>query len=84
MQETIHLNKLDLNVCDIQNAYLTMDSQEKVRYPAGPEFVAEKGTIMLMKKELYGLKLSGAAFRAKLANKLHYMGYSASRADPDV
>ena len=33
---------------------------------------------------LYGLKSSGAAFRANLAGVLHDIGYTPSKSDPDV
>ena len=39
---------------------------------------------MIVKKALYGLKGSGAAFRAHLAEKLHDIGFIPTRADPDV
>ena len=39
---------------------------------------------MLVKKALYGLKSSGAAFRAHLAETLDTMGYRPTYADPDV
>jgi hypothetical protein len=39
---------------------------------------------MLVKKALYGLKSSGAAFRAFLAETLDAMGYRPTHADPDV
>ena len=39
---------------------------------------------MIVKMALYGLKSSGAAFRAKLAGVLHDIGYIPSKADPDV
>ena len=39
---------------------------------------------MIVKMALYGLKSSGAAFRAKLAGVLHDIGYTPSKADPDV
>ena len=56
------LNDLNILSCDIQNAYLMADCQEKIYILAGPEFGSESGCIMLVKKVLYGLKLSGAAF----------------------
>ena len=71
-------------VCDIQNAYLTADCSEKIWMHAGAEFSSESGSIMIVKKALYGLKGSGAAFRAHLAEKLHDIGLIPSRADPDV
>ena len=39
---------------------------------------------MIIKRALYGLKSSGAAFRAKLADCIWDMGYQPSKADPDV
>ena len=39
---------------------------------------------MIVKMALYGLKSSGAAFRAKLAGVLHDLGYMPTKADPDV
>ena len=78
------LNELSVMACDIQSAYLTADCREKVWTHAGPEFGSECGSIMIVKKALYGLKGSGAAFRAHLAEKLHDIGFIPTRADPDV
>ena len=39
---------------------------------------------MVVKMALYGLKSSGAAFRAKLASNLHDMSYTPSKLDPYV
>ena len=39
---------------------------------------------MAVKMALYGLKSSGAAFRAKLKSILHDIGYTPSKVDPDV
>ena len=78
------LNGLEVMACDIQNAYLTADCREKIWTRAGPEFGSESGTIMLICKALYGLKSSGAAFRAHLAETLYDIGFVPTRADPDV
>ena len=78
------LNGLDIKACDIQNAYLTADCREKIYTIAGPEFGSERGSIMIVKKALYGLKSSGAAFRALLAERLYEIGFIPSKADPDV
>ena len=78
------LNGLNIMACDIQNAYLTADCHEKIWTIAGPEFGSEKGTPMVIRKSLYGLKLSGAAFRAHLAETLHDIGFRPSKVDPDV
>ena len=39
---------------------------------------------MIIKMALYGLKLSGAAFRTNLAGVIHELSYVPSKADPDV
>ena len=78
------LNDLDILACDIQNAYLTADCRERVWIIAGPEFGSEAGNNMIVKKALYGLKSSGAAFRAFLAETLDATGYKPSYANPDV
>ena len=78
------LNELEVLACDIQNAYLTADCREKIYIIAGPEFGSEEGSIMVIRKALYGLKSSGAAFRAHLAETLYDLSYLPSKADPDV
>ena len=78
------LNELKIQACDIQNAYLTAPCREKFWMIAGSEFGSDKGKRMLVVRALYGLKSSGAAFRAFLAETLHDAGYRPSYADPDV
>jgi len=78
------LNDLKILACDIQNAYLTAKCREKIWTIAGPEFGSDAGKIMIVTRALYGLKSSGAAFRALLAEVLWDMGYRPSKADPDV
>ena len=51
---------------------------------AGPEFGHMQGKMLVIKKALYGLKSSGAAFRASLAERLDDIGFKSSIADPDV
>ncbi|GFH50414.1 pol protein [Chaetoceros tenuissimus] len=74
------LNGLDVFACDIGNAYLNANCRKKLWTLAGPEFGSEKGSVMIIARALYGLKSSGAAWRAKLAE----IGYFPSQADPDV
>ena len=57
---------------------------KKIWTRAGPEFGSDQGKIMIIVRALYGLKSSGAAFRALLAESLHDLGYKPSLADPDV
>ena len=78
------LNGLQVMACDIQNAYLTVNCHEKIWTYAGPEFGSERGQPMIIKKALYGLKLSGMAFRGHLVETLHDIGFKPTKADPDV
>ena len=61
------LNDLKVLSCDIQNAYLTDPTQEKIWTISGPEFGYEKVCIMVVVQALYGLKSSGAEFQSFLA-----------------
>jgi hypothetical protein len=77
-------NELEILACDIQNAYLTADCREKIYIIAGPELKSLEGGIMIIRKALYGLKSSGAAFRAHLAETFYNLNYLPTKADPDV
>ena len=63
---------------------LTANCHEKIWTYAGPEFGSECGQPMIIKKALYGLKSSGAAFRAHLVETLHDIGFKPTKVDPDV
>jgi hypothetical protein len=79
------LNDVDLLVADIGNAYLNAPTREQVYTTAGPEFGAElQGQSVIIVRALYGLKSSGAAWRAHLAGTLKSLGFTSSLADPDV
>ena len=63
---------------------MTAPCREKVWTRGGPEFGSLEGEIFIVVKALYGLKSSGAAFRAHLAEQLDNIGFRSSIADPDV
>jgi hypothetical protein len=78
-------NDLDILAADVGNAYLNAHTREKIYTTAGPEFDVEiQGQYVVIVRALFGLKSSGAAWRAHLANTLHSMGFTSSLADPDV
>ena len=56
------LNGLDVQGCDVQNAFLSAKNLEKHWIKAGPEFGAEQGKIFIVVRALYGLKSASAAF----------------------
>ena len=78
------LNSLEVSACDIGNAYLNAPCREKLWTVAGSEFGSEKGAVMIIARALYGLKSSGAAWRATLAQTMEQLGYKPTQADPDV
>ena len=78
------LSDLKVSTCDIQNAYLTAPYSEKIYTIAGPELGSEEGSIMIVKRALYGLKSSGAAFRLFLASIIYDIGNKSKRGDPNM
>ena len=78
------LNGLDVMSADIENAYLTAPCRERIWTRLGPEFGNTEGKIYIIVRALYGLKSSGAAFRAFLAERLDEMNFRSTNVDPDV
>ena len=78
------LNELDVFSADIQNAYLNAKSREKLWCRAGKEFGPNEGCVVVIVRALYGMKSSGAAWRAHLAQTMKDLGFDPSKADPDV
>ena len=81
---TAALNNLDIEGADIENAYLTAPCREKVWMRGDKLFGELEGKVLIVKKALYGLRSSSAAFRSFLAETLDNMGFKSSEADPDV
>lgn len=79
------LNNLDLFTCDVESAYPCAEFLEKVWCVAGSEFRSDKGKVLLITLALYGLKSSGATWRAMLAKVLcEEMNFVPTEDDPDV
>jgi hypothetical protein len=77
-------NDLDILAADVGNAYLNANCREKIWTIAGPEVGLKAGTAMIIEEALYGLKTSGAAWRALLASLLTELGYESTKVDPNV
>ena len=79
------LNDLDIMSCDISNAYLNAPCREKIWFVAGAECGPElHGLVCKLVRALYGLKSSGAAWRAMFsAFIINCMGFTPTRADAD-
>ena len=79
------LNDIELMMFYVENAYLNAATSEKLYTTAGKEFGAEEeGKLMIIRRALYGLKSSGAAYRAHFAATLTEMGFTSCKADPGV
>ena len=78
------LNDLEVLCADVQGAYLNAPTSEKVYFIAGPEFGRDKDRLVKIVRALYGLKSSGANWRAHMAATLRDAGFQSCKADPDV
>jgi hypothetical protein len=78
------LNDLEVLGADVGNAYLNAETREKVYTTAGKEFGKYEGCTVIIVRALYGLKSSGAAWRAHFSQTLQDFGFISSLADPDV
>ncbi len=78
------LNDLDVLAGDVTNAYLNAFCREKIWFEGGVETGEDQGKVLIVTRALYGLKSSGAAWRADLAASLRDMKFISSQADPDV
>lgn len=79
------LNDLDVLCADVSNAYINATCREKTHFKAGSEFGPNnQGRMVIIVRALYGLKSSGAAWRAHLAQTMSDMGFVPCEADPDV
>ncbi|KAL7487169.1 LOW QUALITY PROTEIN: hypothetical protein ACHAW6_015163 [Cyclotella cf. meneghiniana] len=78
------LNNVDIWAADVLNAYITAPFCEKIWSTLGNKFGENCGRKAIIVQALYGLKSSGAAFRAYLAGCLHEMVYCPSPTDCDL
>ncbi len=70
----------DLHVLagDVTNAYLNASCREKIWFEGGVETGEDQGEVLIVTRALYGLKSSGAAWRADLAASLRDMKFLSS------
>jgi hypothetical protein len=77
------LNGLEVLSSDIQNAYLTAPTKERIWTTCGAEFGEEdSGKLAVIMRALYGLCGSGTAFRKHLAKLMKDLGFTSCKADP--
>ena len=78
------LNDLDVLACDVTNAYLNAPCRERIWFEGQIETGEDCGKVLVLTRALYGLKSSGAAWRADLAATLRDLNFTSTQADPDV
>ena len=78
------LNDVPLLAADIGNAYLNATRREKIYTVARAEFGDLQGKVLIIEKDLYGLKSSGAAWRSMLRETILDMEFLNTVADHDV
>lgn len=79
------LNGLEVLAGDIQNAFLSAPTKEKIFFYSGDEWKSDKDRIVVVVRALYGLKSSALQFRNFLADTLgNTLGFKPSLADPDI
>ena len=78
------LNNLELWATDIGNAYLEALMTEKIYIVAGQDFGELEGHMLIIYKALYGLRSSGLRWSQRLSECLNGMGFTPSKAEPDI
>eukprot|EP00804_Cyclotella_cryptica_P008557 CCRYP_007551-RA/>CCRYP_007551-RA protein AED:0.38 eAED:0.38 QI:0/0/0/1/1/1/2/0/852 len=79
------LNDIDVNSCDIGNAYLHEPCRETVWFKAGIECGEHSGKVMKVVRALYGLKSACASWRSMFSNFIiNQLGFTPTRVDSDV
>ena len=78
------LNDLDVLAGEVTNALLNASCRERIWFQGGVESSEDIGKGLIVTRALYGLKSSGAAWRADLAAKLCDMKFTSLQANPDV
>ena len=78
------LNDLQVKAGEVMNACVTEPCSEKICSVLGKEFGTDQGKKAIIVRALYGLKFSGAAFHAHLADCMRSMGYTPCRGDNDL
>ena len=60
------LNGLDIMSCSLENAYLNATNRERIWFEGGIECGEDKGKVLVVVQDLYGLKSVGRHSRQRL------------------
>jgi hypothetical protein len=75
---------MDLWATDIGNTYLEAYTAKKLVIIGGPEFGEMERHILIISKALYGMWTSGLCWHDCFSKCLHEMGFTPSKAKPDI
>ena len=78
------LNHLQVKAGNVMNAYVTATCSKKIWTVLGKDFGSDQGNKAIIVRALYGLKSSGAAFHAHLADCMRSIGCTPCRGDNDL
>jgi hypothetical protein len=78
------LHNVDILSCNLENAYLNAKCREKIWFEGGIECGNDAGKVCIVVHVLYGLKSSGTSWRSTLASLLSDLGYTSTKANPNV
>ena len=78
------LNDLNVLAGDVTNAYLSAKCREKIWFEGVLDTGEDRGKVIIVTRALYGLRSSGAAWRADLATTLQELQLTSTQANPDV
>jgi len=75
---------LEVVCCDIANAFIQAETNEKIYTRDGSKFGDRAGSIAIIVKALYGFTTSAERFHTLLSDFLRSVGFRPSRFDRDV
>jgi hypothetical protein len=78
------LNSMELWATDIGKAYLEAYTAEELFIVAGPEFSELEGHMLIISKELYGLRTSRLRWHEHFSQCLREMGFEPCKAELDI
>ena len=78
------LNDLEVKCGDVLNSYITSPVKYKIWTYLGPDHGEDEDKKAIIVRALYGLKSSGANFRAHLCECMAALEYKPCLSDPDI
>ena len=77
-------NGVDVMSCKLENAYLKPMCREKIWFEGGTECGEDKSKLLIVVRELYGIKSAGSTWHTAIAQVLKDLDFVSTLADPEV